>query len=183
MKYLPLFFVTICFYSCWKPVNSYSGEQTPQQKVWGNRPIYTAISIAKQVIYTPNKQPIQHAGNIYAFGHFIFQIDVGRGIHVIDNAVPSNADRIGFITMNGCEQISIRGNYLYTNSYGDLVTLDITDPENMQEVNRIPNAFPEFGYNYPLVQPEETGYYICPQMDSVVTGWVKDSIDAGCYKN
>ena len=80
-------------------------------------------------------------------------------------------------------QVSIKGSYMYTNSYADLVTLDISDPVKLREVSRLPFAFPEFQYNYPLVQPEERGYYTCPRMDSVVIGWKKDAIDAGCFKN
>jgi hypothetical protein len=182
MKFASLFFAVICLSSCW-PENRFYGEPMPQYKVWGSKPVYAAETDAKRVFYTPQKQPLQQAGNIYAFRNFIFQIDVGRGIHVIDNSEPSKADRIGFITMNGCQQISIKGNYLYTNSYADLVTLDISDPVNLKEVSRITNSFPDFVYNYPLIQPEESGYYICPRTDSVVVGWVKDSIYASCNKN
>lgn len=141
------------------------------------------MSEAKKIDYIAQKKPIQQAGNIYAFGRYIFQVDVGRGIHVIDNSVPAQADRIGFIAINGCEQISIRGAYLYTNSFSDLVTLNISDPTHLVEVSRVPGAFPELMYSYPMVQPEEIGYYECPTYDSIVVGWVKDSIYASCYKN
>jgi len=155
-----MLFFTVFFTSCWKPYGNYN--QSSQQKVWGSKPVYAAESVAKQIIYDPQKHPILRSGNIYAFGNFIFQVDIGRGIHVIDNTLPSNADRIGFITVKGCEQISIKGAYLYTNSYADLVTLDISDPIKMRVLTRIPNAFPEFLYNYPLAEPEESGYYTCP---------------------
>ncbi|MBC7889430.1 MAG: hypothetical protein H7Z13_16250 [Ferruginibacter sp.] len=183
MKYVLLFFAVIFLYSCWEPFKKNYPNQAPLQKVWGSKPVYAAENIAKQIIYTAQKQPLKKAGNIYAFGKFIFQIDVGRGIHVIDNADPAKADRIGFITVNGCEQISIRGAYLYANSFADLVTLDIANPANLREVSRIPNAFPQFRFNYPFVQPEEKGYFTCPRTDSVVIGWVKDSIYSDCYKN
>ncbi|MEP7232960.1 MAG: hypothetical protein ABI691_22060 [Ginsengibacter sp.] len=182
MKYMMLLFLSLFLISCWKPYGGGYNAQ-PQQKVWGSKPVYTAEHEAKQILYDPHKNPLIQAGNIYAFGKYIFQVDVGRGIHVIDNTTPSASDRIGFITVKGCEQISIRGTYLYTNSYADLVTLDISNPLNMREVNRVSNAFPEFQYNYPLVQPEESGYYECPRYDSVVVGWVKDSVYMNCFKN
>ncbi|MES2645999.1 MAG: hypothetical protein V4717_03915 [Bacteroidota bacterium] len=183
MKYILLFMGTMLLSSCWKFNSGYLPPQ-PQQKVWGSKPVYAAKSAAEKISYTDQKHPNIQPGNIYAFGKFIFQVDVGRGIHVIDNAVPSQADRIGFITVNGCEQISIKGNYLYTNSFADLITLDISNPARVNEVSRVRNAFPELMYNYPLVQPQESGYYNCPQqLDSVVIGWVKDSIFTSCYKN
>jgi hypothetical protein len=185
MKPVFLLCMVTCLTSCWKYPPNYTrnNNQPSAQKVWGNKPIYAAIAKAKQITYIAQKQPIKEAGNIYAKGNFIFQVDVGRGIHVIDNTIPAKADRVGFITVNGCSQMSIRGNYLYTNSIADLVTIDITDPLNLREVNRIPNAFPEFNYNYPLIQPSEKGYYTCPGTDSIVIGWVKDSIYTTCYKS
>ena len=180
MKCILLIFSTGMLFSCWRPRDNY--YPNTQQKVWGNKPVYASESAAKQIIYDPHKHPIQLPGNIYAFQNFIFQVDIGRGIHVIDNTRPSNADRIGFITVKGCEQISIKGAYLYTNSYDDLVTLDISDPAQMRILSKVDNAFPEFLYNYPLVEPEDTGYYTCPRTDSIVVGWVKDSVYTNCYK-
>lgn len=168
--------------ACWGMAPAPDVNPMPRAKVWGNKPVYATEVAAKQIRYLAEKQPLHTAGNIYAFGSYIFQVDVGRGIHVIDNTEPAKADRIGFITVNGCAQLSIRGTYLYTNSLTDLVTIDIADPVHLREVSRVPNAFPEFAYSYYLVQPEEKGYYTCPRMDSVVVGWVKDSIYATCMK-
>lgn len=184
MKYvLPaaaMFLLVSCYWT-----HPYEGTQQPPvilQKVWGSKPVYAAKDVAKEISYIAEKHPIIEAGTIYARGNYIFQIDVGRGIHVINNTIPAQAKRIGFISVNGCNQISIKGNYLYTNSMTDLVTLDISDPVHLHEISRVPDAFPEFQFNYPLVQPEESGYYTCPGYDSVVVGWVKDSIYNACYK-
>jgi hypothetical protein len=184
MKYVFAFALMLLLYSCYwtRPYEGPIEPQMPLQKVWGNKPVYAAADVAREIAYTPQKQPIGQAGNIYAFGYYIFQVDVGRGIHVIDNSDPAQAERIGFITVNGCAQLSIKGKYLYTNSLTDLVTLDISDPAHVQEVSRVASAFPEFQYNYPMVQPGDTGYYECPRYDSVVVSWVKDSIYASCYK-
>jgi hypothetical protein len=183
MKYAFLLLVIPLLYSCWPRGTGDYTDGPPMKKVWGNKPVYATEITAKQIQYIAQPQSLLQAGNIYAFGKYIFQVDVGRGIHVIDNSEPSKADRIGFITVSGCSQISIKGSYLYTNSLDDLVTLDMSDPVHLKEVSRVKNAFPEFRYNYPLVQPEESGYYLCPRMDSVVVGWVKDSIYTGCFKN
>lgn len=184
MKYVLFSAIVLLLYSCYwtHPYEGAVDPAMPTGKVWGSKPVYAAIDVAKEIGYTAQKQPVMQAGNIYAFSHYIFQVDVGRGIHVIDNTDPAQADRIGFITVNGCEQISIKGHYLYTNSMADLVTLDISNPAQVHEVSRVPYAFPEFQYSYPLVQPEDTGYYTCPRYDSVVVSWVKDSIYASCYK-
>lgn len=191
MKYCFLFCIILSSISCWKYRGDYNPNSNPNpgnvqlnlKKVWGSIPVYTSEIGAKQIEYTAKKYPVIHPGNIYAKANFIFQVDVGLGIHVIDNTIPAQADRIGFIKINGCSQMSIRGNYLYTNSLDDLVTIDLTDTSKLREVNRVKNAFPELRYSYPLVQPEEKGYYVCPRTDSIVIGWTKDSIFQACYKN
>lgn len=185
MRVILLFLLIIGLSSCWTwgyNGDDYYGPSIPAHKVWGSRPVYDDKQTAKTVAYLPGKQPLQQAGNIYAFGRYIFQVDVGNGIHVIDNSNPATADRIGFIVLRGCSQLSIRGAYLYTNSLDDLVTLDLSDPAQPREVNRVAGAFPEMIYNYPLAQPADTGYFICPRYDSVVVSWVKDSIYATCRK-
>ena len=185
MRWIPLLLALFCLGSCWNlgTDNYYSPDPPlPRNKVWGLKPVYKAKRDAKTIQYTAQKQPLLLAGNIYAFGHYIFQVDVGSGIHVIDNTNPSAADRIGFISVHGCSQVSIKGSYLYTNSLDDLVTLDISDPARLREVSRVAGAFPELAYLYPMVEPTEKGYYTCPRYDSVVVGWVKDSIWASCQK-
>ncbi|MDO9373719.1 MAG: hypothetical protein V4725_04525 [Bacteroidota bacterium] len=182
MKTIPYLLLVFFFCSCWKPYRN-QPEPALQQKVWGSKPIYAAIVQAKKVEMLSGKQPLIQPGNIYAYKNLVFQIDIGRGIHIIDNTVPADADRIGYITMNGCSQISIKGAYLYTNSYGDLVTIDLSNSSDLREVSRLPNAFPELTFQYPLAMPEEQGFYECPRMDSVVIGWTKDSIMANCFKN
>jgi hypothetical protein len=179
MKFIPALSILVCLMACW-PVR----KQLPPLKVWGSKAIYAEREIAKEIKYLDQPQAVRVAGNIYAFGHCIYQIDKGEGIHVIDNTVVSKAARIGFITVKGCEQLSIKGSFLYTNSYDDLITIDISDPHNIKLSNRIRDAFPDGLYNYPFAEPDESGYYTCNQYsDSVVVGWVKDSIYAACYKN
>ncbi len=152
-------------------------------KVLGNKPIYGSFSQAKQITYLATAIPVVIPGNIYVKGNFIYQLEIGKGIHVIDNSIPSSAARVGFITINGSSQISIKGNFLYSNSYDDLVVLDISSNNSVIEVKRIAGAFPEGKSQYYYNQPIESGYYECPRYDSAVIGWRKDSVISNCYKN
>ena len=167
--------------SCWdRPGRTRAPNQWVS--VWGNKPVYAARNDAKLVTYVDSAQPVVIPGNIYAKGSFINQLETGRGIHVIDNSTPAQARRIGFITVNGSSQISIRDQYLYTNNYEDLIVIDLTDPSNLQVVKRVAGAFPEAENNYFYAFPVESGYYECPRYDSVVIGWVKDTIWTNCIK-
>lgn len=182
MKFVFILLSPVFLCSCWNIKSDY-GIYNNGPKVWGSKPVYAKESDAKEIIFDSKKHPVIAPRNIYTIGNFIFQVDMGRGIHVIDNTVPANASRVGFITVNGCSQVSVEGSFLYTNSYGDLVTIDISNPSNIKVVSRLSNTFPELEYDYPLAQPEESGYYTCPRADSVVVGWVKDSVYMNCYKN
>lgn len=134
-------------------------------------------------MYLPGAKAVVGTGNIYAYQHYIFQIDPGMGIHVIDNTIPSAAARIGFIQVKGCSQISIKDDKLYTNSYDDLVVLDFSNLAGVQEYSRLKGVFTEYRYGSPIASPPASGYYECPAYGSFVTGWTKDSVYKNCHKN
>lgn len=179
MKYLLFFLLTGSLASCFtkKPYPA-------PKKVVGYKPIYGVDSVVKKLVYINTPQPVVVPGNIYIKDNYIFQLEVGKGIHVINNSTPAQASRIGFLTVNGSSQISIKGNFLYTNSFDDLVVIDMSNVNQIVEVKRIKGAFPEGRVNYYNVQPPQSGYYECPRYDSLVIGWRKDSVyNTSCYKN
>ena len=181
MKYfifliIPVIFFTSCFPKTTPP---------EPQKVLGYKPVYTADTAYRKIQYIPEAEPVVNAGKIYVKDNLIYQCETGKGIHIIDNSNPSNAHRIAFLSVKGAEEISIKGNLLYTNNYYDLVTIDISVPGKSYVVARNRNAF----YAASTTQhtwetPDAPGYFECPQfyMDSVISGWVQDSIYYGCYK-
>jgi len=179
MKYFTLFLVlllTSCFPKTTPPL---------PLKVWGYKPVYTADTAYRKVEYLPETKPVVNAGKIYVKDNLIYQCETGKGIHIIDNTNPANAHRIAFLSVKGAEEIAIRNNFLYTNNYYDLVTIDISVPEKSHVVARNRNAF----YSGSTMQhtwetPDVSGYFECPQFytDSVITGWVQDSIYRTCYK-
>lgn len=177
--------IVVCFLlisllsSCWKLRTPYTGYN----KVYGNKVIYMPVSNAKQVSYSALPIPVTDPGKIYVKGNYIYQVEQGKGIHIIDNTNPSSATRIGFISIYGCTEISILGNLLYTNNLDDLVVIDIGNLNNVQIVKRVAKTFPSGLYDYYQAQnPPSKGYYECPMADSgVVAGWRKDSILTGCY--
>ncbi len=188
MKIVACFILLSLLSSCWKwktePRNPAPITPIGVKNVWGNKPIYGIDTMAKRIAYLNQPQPVVVPGNIYAKGNYIFQAEIGKGLHVIDNTIPSAANRIGFITINGCSQISIKGNNLYSNNYDDLVVVDVSDANSVKEIGRVKGAFPEGKRNYFYNQPVESGYFECPKYyDSVVIGWRKDSVKALCYKN
>ncbi len=181
---------TLILSSCWdwsrKPV-----KPITYIKVWGYKPVFT-IDTALLRVQSEPPRPMKNAGKIYVKGNLIFQNDVGYGIHVIDNSIPSQARPIGFIKVNGSSEISIKDNNMYVNSYNTLVVLDVSDWQNVSVVKRIPDAFQQglfaAGSMYYYIPPPEHGvYYDCTLLDyqpgKLQSGWVRDSVYNYCYYN
>ncbi|AYN69114.1 hypothetical protein D1013_17870 [Euzebyella marina] len=94
----------------------------------------------EEAIDISEPEPIQQSGKIYAYKNFVFVNDVYRGFHIIDNSDPSAPENVGFIKLEGNNDISVKDDRLYADSYGDLVIFDISDIENIPAAKRIENA-------------------------------------------
>ena len=87
-------------------------------------------------------RPTETSGKIYAYDNYIFINEKYKGVHVIDNSNPENPSKIGFITIPGNVDISVKDDFLYADSVVDLVILDISNSNDIKEVNRLENALP-----------------------------------------
>jgi hypothetical protein len=104
---------------------------------------------------------LKQLGKIYIKSGYLYLNEPNEGLHVIDNRDPKNPVPVSFITIPGNRGLSAKGNYLYVDSYVDLVVLDITDPTNISEANRLKNIFNDYN---------SYGYYLDPEL-GLVTGW------------
>jgi hypothetical protein len=166
-KYICFLFCAALFCSCVKNSSKDVG------KTAGFRPIYSTSTDLNTIKSTP-PVAVVNAGKIYVKDNYIFQVENGEGIHIIDNQIPSTAQKIGFIQIKGCSEISIKGNYLYSNNFNDLVVINISNINQVVEVSRVKEAF----YKNSLGNlPPEPGYFECvdPSKGQVVR-WVRDSI-------
>lgn len=82
-------------------------------------------------------------GKIYLYKNFLFVVEPGTGIHVYDNANPSNPANLSFITVPGCNDVAVKDNTLYADNAVDLVAMDISDPRSVNVSSRTENVFPE----------------------------------------
>lgn len=85
-------------------------------------------------------RPIDESGKVYTYQDYIFINDKYQGVHVIDNSIPERPRKIAFIKIPGNVDISVKDNFLYADSLMDLVVLDISDIENIEQVNRLENV-------------------------------------------
>lgn len=157
----------LLLYACTPPENDLSG------KVDAYVPIYSSLSEIDQISVDPQK-PTAEAGKIYAYGNYIFQNDLNTGIHIIDNSNHSSPVKIAFIKLPFSTEIAVKGNYLYSNNYVDLVVFDITNPTDPKLVKRVNNVFPPANQNYP---PFLNIFFQCPDKSKgVIVKWELQNI-------
>lgn len=149
-------------------------ETEETNNVSGLQPIYVSPIEARH-IYAGPPRDIVKLGKIYTKPPFIYLNESGMGVHVVDNSNPSNPQRVGFIHIPGNQDIAIKNNYLYADNVGDLVTLDISNLNNIVEVNRIAKLYPLTQSAYPL---DYNGYFECvDSTKGVVIGWIPATLE------
>lgn len=116
-----------------------------------NSPVYMSYDQLRTSLKVAEGEKIVQPGKIYFKDNYIFVNEYQEGIHVIDNTDPANPLVVKFIEIPGNVDMAIKGSMLYADSYVDLITIDISDMENMVEVNRDTNVFP---YILPVEYPD-----------------------------
>ncbi len=133
----------------------------------GNSPVYMSYEELRLAVKQSTAQELNNPGKMYFKDNYIFIVEEMEGIHIIDNSDPANPENITFIEIPGSVDIAIKGTILYADSYVDLVAIDISDLNSIEEVNRIedvlPYTLPPYDEDYPLSRIDEE--------KGVVTGW------------
>lgn len=171
---LPFFFFTIICFSC-TPV-----ESIENQPVQGMKPIYSEND-EWQNIQVTEARSIKKLGKIYYKDGFIFVNESAEGIHIIDNSDPTNPVFLKFIEIIGNRDIAIKGDILYADNITDLVTLDISDFNDIKVLDRVKDIYPSSIQTYP------DGYFgpfecVIPTKGYVI-GWEEASlVDPDCWR-
>ncbi|WP_299527986.1 hypothetical protein [uncultured Lutibacter sp.] len=112
---------------------------------------------------------IEQSGKIYSYNKYIFVNDKNKGIHIINNTNPENPVKISFLQILGNIDISVKNNFLYADSFIDLLVFDISDINNIKLVNRLNDVFP---YYYSIPQNTVVDWQALNTQNNVVVDWV-----------
>jgi uncharacterized membrane protein len=116
---------------------------SPEQDFSGSaKPVYMSYEELRSSVAAESPRELASLGRLYLYKNYIFLNKRNEGIHILDNSDPKNPQNLRFIAIPGNTEISIKENYLYADSYVDLVTLDLNNPENIQEVSRQQDIYP-----------------------------------------
>jgi hypothetical protein len=135
-------------------------------------PVTMTLSELRSSVKILPPQKIIKSGKIYVYEEFVFINDEEKGIHIIDNTVPTAPKKISFLKILGNTDIAIKDQMLFADSFTDLVVFDISDIRNIVEKKRLNNVFPQYTI-YPTIDNNLPVYYDYPNYttDKIIVDW------------
>jgi len=94
-----------------------------------------------QSLMQPPKSEISSPGKIFINDDLILIGERGEGVHVINNTIPESPVTMSFINVPGSHEMYVREDYLYINSYFDMLKINIADASAISLAERIEDAF------------------------------------------
>lgn len=131
-------------------------------------PVYSSRADAEKILLQA-PQVIANGGKIATLGTTLYQVDEGKGIHIIDFSNAAAPVKKAFIQVPLCHELTVKGSYIYTNNLADLVVLDLSTANTVKVTSRVSNAFPDLAIQYP---PVAGAWFECADAaKGVVTAW------------
>lgn len=137
-----------------------------------NVPVYLSWDDLRKSAVPQSPEAIGEQGKIYLKDNYLFVNERYKGIHIFDNSNPSSPQDISFINIPGNVDMAIKGNYLYADSYVDLVVFDLSNIYTPRLIYRLQDLFP-----YTI--PETSEPYPISEIDTakgVIVGWKVENI-------
>lgn len=136
-------------------------------------PVTMTLSELRSSVKILPPQKTTKSGKIYVYEEFIFINDEEKGIHIIDNTIPSAPKKISFLKILGNTDIAVKDQMLFADSYTDLVVFDISDIRKIVEKNRLNNVFPHYYPAFPTIGNDIPTYYDYQNItsDKIVVDW------------
>ena len=123
-------------------------------------PIYKKLDEIRLDVKAEAARELQKPGKLYFYDNYVFINEQHEGIHVIDNKNPESPRNVAFIKIPGNIDIAVKNNILFADSYIDLLSIDISNPEKPTLAGRTENVFNNFLLNAQL------GYLIDYQLST-----------------
>lgn len=177
-KYLIVLLILLVS-SCW-PIDEFGEPIFPEGEIEGFMPVY-GDELDLEISYE-GPRPITFVGQILSINNIVLFIDQGQGIHIVDNTNLEQPQKLGFLKMNGVQQLTLRNGVLYASQYTDLVAIDLSDINNIQVINREEGILIDDAFSNQA--PPSSGYFICPDPEKgQVVAWEFGMIESPkCYK-
>lgn len=134
-------------------------------------PTYEAIYQPREVfessIVGEAARPLNNPGKIWRYNSMLLVNERYSGVHIIDNSDPTSPRFMAFINIPGNVDMAVKGNRLFVDSGPDLVSIDITDVNNIRVVDRVQNVFDGSG----ILDPDGYWHQLTNGDDELLTGF------------
>lgn len=134
-------------------------------------PVTMSVADFRSSVYIQEPKEIEQAGKIYAYKDFVFVNDVNRGVHIIDNSSHESPQKIKYLKIPQNTDVAIKEDKLFANSGMDLVVFDISDINNIKQLDRVEDVFE----NYQPSTPQGAAFVDTENLDfekEVIIGFV-----------
>lgn len=152
-------------------------EDSTYREYRGNAPVYLSFEELRNAVMTTDTAELRNPGKIYFKDNYIFIIEELKGIHVYDNSDPASPVKKTFVNIPGAIDMAIAGNFLFADSFTDLVVIDLQDINNIREAGRVRDVLP---YTVPPTGNEFPAGYV-DKDKGVVIGWKLGTVKEKVY--
>lgn len=179
MKQLSLFMLlAVVLAACTEDDNKLKSPDS----IEGLKPVYSQNE-NPQLIVAQAPEAITKGSKIYIKGNFVYIVENGLGVHVIENTNPSNPTDIRFIKIPGVSDVAVRNQTMYANNFADIVAINISNLQTVSESSRLNGVF-QLDENILNLPSNYSGYFECvDESKGVVVAWETTILNKPkCYR-
>ena len=110
-------------------------------------PVFKTVSECRADMSVEAARPLENPGKIYVWGDYLLINEKLEGIHLIDNSTPSSPTPLAFWRIPGNMDMAIRNGILYADQYMDLLSIDLSNIQQPQQVCRREAEFELYGFD------------------------------------
>jgi hypothetical protein len=147
-------------------ISSCTDKYTEELNV--NVPVYMSYDELRSAINKAAPRELVKPGKICFKGDYLLVVEYFEGIHFIDVSNPASPQNKSFVEVPGCVDIAMKDDFLYADSYVDLVVIDISNINNIREAGRVNDILP---YMLPVPENPQLPYGKIDREKGIVTGW------------
>ncbi len=131
-------------------------------------PVYKSMEAVRADVHFDAAKALENPGKIYVRDNLLIVNEVNKGMHFYNIADATNPVDMGFLNVPGNIDMAVAGNFLYADSYYDLLVFDLGNTSNITEVGRLEDVFPPRVYG--------NGFQYSPD-SGVVVDWIPEVVN------
>ena len=130
-------------------------------------PVYEDSDTVRMV----SARPAENLSRIYSFPPYVFLVEEGKGLHIVNNLNPKEPKNMRFLNIPKVKDIEFSGNICYASTGHQIMAIALLQDTAVLLQRLLDPAVVNLGQEYPL---NYTGYFVCPDLDRKVIDWQKE---------